>query len=217
MAQYTIYDILNSEKDTKPYYFGTFEGTEEPEIEWPHRHDYFSIIYFTQGNGINVIDFKEYEIKSNRMFMMNLGQIHNWSYSNNTKGFILLLDKFYYHFENCNIPFIDIPDEYQALIKTFYTFQIHECQKNDSISEKTILHGIAYFNSITTRIINDYNYIATLFPDEINKFIGLVVENLSKNLPIQTYADLLHITVDKLNDICKLSMAITAKQLIIEQ
>ena len=62
LDQYTIYDILISEKEKKPYYFGTFEDTEDPDIEWPHRHDYFSITYFTEGYGTNVIDFKEYEI-----------------------------------------------------------------------------------------------------------------------------------------------------------
>jgi len=216
-ALYSIYDIIISETEKRPYYFGTFEDTEDPVIDWPHRHDYYSIIYFLHGSGINVIDFKEYEIMPNRIFMMNPGQIHNWSYENNTKGFILLFDKYYCHFENNKIPFVDVPKEYRYLIQSFFRHQISEYQKNDMLAEKSIISGIAFYNSVITRIIAEHNYTVNTIPPEMVNFISLITEKKTQNLSVQSYADMLHLTVDKLNETCKSSMGLTAKQIIIEQ
>ncbi|MBN1180992.1 MAG: helix-turn-helix domain-containing protein [Bacteroidales bacterium] len=217
LTQYTIYDIINSQVNKRPYFYGIFEDTEDPDIEWPHRHDYYSLIHFTQGNGLNVIDFKEYEIIPNRMFLMNPGQIHNWSYSSNTKGYILLVDKFFFQFENYNMPFVDVSDEFRSMIHSFWNFQIQQCQKKDEITEKSAQNGMAFFNDVITRIIAENNYKPPQIPSEIENLMVLISENLSGNLLVNDYADLLHIPVDKLNDMCKSSMGLTTKQLIIEQ
>ena len=62
-------------------------------MDWPHRHDFYSLVWFTDSSGINVIDFEEYEIKPNRLFLMHPKQVHNWSYSKESKGYILVFDK----------------------------------------------------------------------------------------------------------------------------
>ena len=64
--------------------------TEDPYIEWPHRHSFYSLVWFTSGTGIYVVDFDEYEIIPQRMFLVNPKQIHNWDYSENSKDIMLL-------------------------------------------------------------------------------------------------------------------------------
>jgi len=215
--QYTIYDILVSEKEKKPYYFGTFEDIKDPEIEWPHLHDYSSFIYFTHGKGANIIDDKEYEIKSDRFFIIIPGQIHNWSYSEHTKGYILLLDKFFYHIENNQTPFVDVPEKYQILIKSIFQNQINEYKKRDEIAEFSVPNVIHYLNNIIARIVKETHFHMISSSSKLTKFLKLINENLSENLSVEAFADKLNISVDKLNNLCKTSMQVTAKQLIIDQ
>lgn len=62
MNSYNIKDIVPELKHNVDYYLGIFEDTPDPDLGWPHRHNFFSLIWFTDGSGINVIDFEEYEI-----------------------------------------------------------------------------------------------------------------------------------------------------------
>ena len=51
MKIYKISDILDSIEPVQ-HYIGIFEETPDPDIEWPHRHNFYSIVWFTQGKGI---------------------------------------------------------------------------------------------------------------------------------------------------------------------
>ena len=90
---YKLTEIIISNGKKNQYYVGTFEGTESADIDWPHRHDFYSIVWFTNSHGINVIDFEEYGIKPDRIFFMQPKQVHNWSYMNDSKGYTMVLDK----------------------------------------------------------------------------------------------------------------------------
>lgn len=217
IKEYSIHDILINEEGDKPYYFGTFEGTEDPDIEWPHRHDYYSIIYFTAGEGLNVIDFKEHPIVPNRVFIMVPGQIHNWSFSEHTQGFILLFDKFFAQVGKYTLPYMDVPENFRDLIKEVFNFNIHEYLQKDDTAEQSAKAGISYLNSIFSRLAKLKNYKDHVIPEPFLVFRQLVSGNLDKALTVQDYADMLHITVDKLNSICKDTMGKSAKKLILEQ
>jgi hypothetical protein len=49
LKEYSISDILALPSQHIPYYAGTFEETEDPEIEWPHRHSFFLFIGLVYG------------------------------------------------------------------------------------------------------------------------------------------------------------------------
>ena len=57
MKIYQINDIIPDLTKPTENYVGIFEDTPDPEIEWPHRHTFYSLVLFTQGSGMNVIDF----------------------------------------------------------------------------------------------------------------------------------------------------------------
>ena len=109
-VSYSISDIILSNNGKQPYYAGTFEDTEDPPVEWPHRHDFYSLVWFSEGSGINVIDFEEYAIIPHRLFIMHPHQIHNWSYSQGTQGYILVFDPYLFkgQAEQHATPYIDL-------------------------------------------------------------------------------------------------------------
>ena len=92
LKEYSIADIVPAKATTSPCYAGTFEGTNDPDIEWPHRHSFYSLVWFTRGEGFYVIDFQEYEIKPYRLFLVSPRQIHNWDYAPESEGYVLIID-----------------------------------------------------------------------------------------------------------------------------
>ncbi len=62
---------------------------EHPNIMFPHRHNFYQIVYFTQGGGSHSIDFKRYEVKPYQVYYMSPGQVHTWDFDGDTDGYIV--------------------------------------------------------------------------------------------------------------------------------
>jgi len=54
-----------------------------------HRHSYFEIILFIKGGGNQLIDFNEYEVKSNTCYLVCPQQIHLLNRAPGSYGFVL--------------------------------------------------------------------------------------------------------------------------------
>jgi len=132
--------------DKAPQLFvGIFEQTPDPEeIEWAHRHTYYSIVWFTSGKGFNVIDFSAYELLPNRFFTMNPHQVHNWEYSQNAQGFFVLVApalalELSLHFST---PYTDLPVDDLPFVHTLFS----KMQQQTDSKKQTI--ALQYFISL---------------------------------------------------------------------
>ena len=74
-------------------------------ISAPHKHDFYLVVLFTQGNGIHEVDFNSYPIEKGALFLINPGQTHYWKFFDKVEGYIFFHSKEYYdfHFPNRNI------------------------------------------------------------------------------------------------------------------
>jgi len=200
MKVYQITDILPELTKPTEYYVGVFEDTPDPEIEWPHRHAFYSLVWFTKGNGINVIDFNEYEIMPTRIFAVNPKQIHNWNYSTDSCGYFLLIEEPLAKHLNIDFsfPFVDLQkDDLQFIDEIFKRMLSADNQQT----------AIPYLFSI----LNNSGTLKR--SDTITKFKKLVSENLDENLTIEQYAEKLKVSTEKLNQTCKTETGFTPKQL----
>ncbi|MCR9229119.1 MAG: AraC family transcriptional regulator [Flavobacteriaceae bacterium] len=219
LKEYSISDIILSNPKEKFFYFGTFEATEDPNVEWPHRHDFYSLVWFIKSTGVNVIDFEEYEIKHNRLFLMRPKQVHNWSYSKNSNGYIAVFDKHLlkevtdFSFN----PFIDLSDKNTKLLTPLFENLIEESKKNDKLSEKTIVQGISYLLLQLKRLSIENPQKKEVKSKTNLKFSKLVSDTISENLSVNEYASRLNLTVDKLNEICKKNYGQSPKTIILEK
>lgn len=220
LTEYSISEIITSNPKEKAFYIGTFENTENPNVDWPHRHDFYSIVWFTNSLGINVIDFEEYEIKTDRLFFMQPKQVHNWSYSKESKGYILVFAK---HFikelplELMDIAFFDLKPKNIELLKPLFENLIEESQLDDDLGEKSITSGINYLFLHLTRMASDLEYSKKTKSTALLEFSKLITESISKNLTVKDYADQLHLTVEKLNELCKSGYGGNPKNIILEK
>lgn len=62
---------------------------ESDIIQDLHRHDFFYILIVSKGTGRHTIDFTDYEIKDNTIFMMRPGQVHSLFLHSESTGYIL--------------------------------------------------------------------------------------------------------------------------------
>lgn len=216
LKEYSISDILSTTENV-PYFVGTFEDTDDPDIEWAHRHSFYSLVWFTQGKGFYVIDFKEYEIKPQRLFLVNTKQIHNWDYSSNSKGYILMLDAVVGAELGINTiaPFAEIRDTYISILKNCFVHLIHEFEVKDDSSDTNIKIGVQYLYSIVRRNLAPQIINNTQSTPLIDKFRMLVIEH-PNFLFIGQYAESLKISEDELNRICKEYIGISPKQYILD-
>lgn len=209
IPSYAISDIIQVE-NKRVFYIGTFEDTPDPEIEWSHRHSFCSWVWFTQGEGINVIDFVEYPILSDRVFTMNPGQVHNWSYSKSTKGYIITFDSALAQQLQIDYPFshFDIPNKDLILFKEVIKRGILEYNIEDEIGDYHTLACLSYLHTLGMRLARGRKFIHPLLT-ELHEEIA---KDYSQYYTMSQLAERLSTTVEKLNSICKSHTGATLKQ-----
>lgn len=218
IKEYTIQDIILDSNFKHSLYVGTFEGTEDPDIEWPHRHNFYSLVWFTKGTGINVIDFEEHQIIPHRLFLVKPNQIHNWSYSHDTKGFIIVCDK---HIIDRSLlplfclPYIDIEGVLLHFLQNTFKTLIYDYKQNDSLREKIVKTGINY---ICIHLYRTHQSNQCLEPENkiIVQFSEIITQTLSKNITTKEYADRLSISPEFLTSTCKKRCGKSPKAFILE-
>lgn len=146
-------------------------------------------------------------------------QVHNWSYSKNSNGYIAIFDK---HLSKeitdfVDKPFFDLSDKNTKLLKPLFENLIEESRRNDKLGEKTIVQGISYLLLQLKRLSNENSQNKEIKSKAILKFSKLVSDTISENLSVNEYASRLNLTVEKLNEICNQNYGQSPKAIILEK
>lgn len=62
---------------------------KNPQLVFPHRHNFYHLVYFTDGKGHFTIDFRNFTISPNQVYFMIPGQVHTWDFTEIPNGYIL--------------------------------------------------------------------------------------------------------------------------------
>lgn len=217
---YSISDIIVSNSKHDTFYIGTFEHTEDPEIVWPHRHNFYSIVWFTHGSGINVIDFEEYQILPNRLFLTLPQQVHNWSYSSDTKGYIFVFEKhFIPHFpqELLNYSFFDLNPNHSKILSALFHHLIEEATHRDELSLNIIASGLGFLTLQLLRVPSQSKHCGKIKPKTLLEFSKLVAETSNGSFGVRDYAKQLRISVNELNRLCYEAYGASPKTVILDK
>lgn len=74
---------------TKQVRVTRLEDRLNPAVPFPHKHNFYHLVFITKGKGWHEIDFKRHAVKSGAMFFMIPAQVHSWSMSKDTCGIVL--------------------------------------------------------------------------------------------------------------------------------
>jgi AraC-like DNA-binding protein len=58
-------------------------------LPYPHRHDFYHVVWVTHGSGLHIIDSERYEVKPNSLFFMSPGQVHDFQLSDDAEGYTI--------------------------------------------------------------------------------------------------------------------------------
>ncbi|HEX2534144.1 MAG TPA: helix-turn-helix transcriptional regulator [Chitinophagaceae bacterium] len=62
---------------------------KHPHLHRPHRHTFYHLVLFTKGEGSHTIDFNRFPVAPYQMYFMVPGQVHSWHFECTVDGYIV--------------------------------------------------------------------------------------------------------------------------------
>ncbi|HET6558730.1 MAG TPA: AraC family transcriptional regulator [Prolixibacteraceae bacterium] len=229
---YSLHNFSSPERKSQQFQVEVFDANRHFSVKYPHRHDFFEVLYLAKGSGYHVIDSNKYEIKPPCIFFMSPGQAHKLEFSQDIEGFIFIFTSDFY--------LLNRRDQ-NSLIEFpfFYTIQQDnpplqlESKEDVLFIERLFLQGIAelkteYYSIEMLRSILDLILTTSASRYSIHgnnknsgkghilvkRFYQLVEENYQKNLSLSDYAHLLSVTPNHLTQAVRLFTGKTSTQII---
>lgn len=229
-------EIFSRKKGKRQYEVEVFDSNRHFEVHYPHRHDFFEILFLTNGSGTHTIDFRDYKIKPNSIFFLSPGQIHSISLSKDIYGYIFLFspefflmnksDKnkifefpFFYNTSDENPP-LELKDEKEInFLKALFVKGCDESTINTDESEALVYSLLDLILACCKKLYpqNSLNQGMKKGRFMVKKFKQLIEEQYKENFSVKDYADKLFVTPNHLNETVKSIMGRTASDLIDEK
>lgn len=233
MVKSMIFSIWNMGlfgKETGSFWMGELTGLLEsfPQLEIPHKQDFYMILLVEEGEGAVSVDHQTIRIDDGKAIIIRPHTVSAVDMNKRAKGKIICFtDGFFSMRYNNNVlnqfsfmkidakPYMWIPGESHERWNVLLGLLNDEFRQNKT--EQTILRS--YLNIILfelERLYNPAGFVKStnLKQEKIYRFEQLILKYLdTKKLP-SDYAELLNITPNYLNKICKEETGNTAGSLI---
>ncbi len=230
---YSLPDFSSPERKSQQFQVELFDANRHFSVKYPHRHDFFEVLYLQKGSGYHVIDANKYEIRPPCVFFMSPGQAHKLELSNDIEGFIFIFTSdfyllnrsnqnsliefpFFYTIHQDNPPLLLENENDNRFLEILFRQSIDEKNKNGDFT-------IELLRSILDLILTTCAARYPMHENLVNKgkgqilvkrFFHLVEENNQKNLSLSDYAGLIGITANHLTQTVKLMTGKTSSQII---
>ncbi|TDE09174.1 AraC family transcriptional regulator [Dyadobacter psychrotolerans] len=222
-----------SSGENEPFYMIRLEELSKrvKGVDHPHSHSFYMLMIVIKGSGKHFIDLHTYDIHKNQMYLLSPAQVHTWELSEDIEGFVLFFESNFlmtqYPDRLYSYPFfhsqgqsslIDVsghPELFLSLFQQAYDEYInYQPQRNQVV--------LSYFNILLEKANRLY---LIQFPDHSGKQEHTLVQRYEQEInrhylhhkEVMFYADLLGITPNHLNFLCKNVLNKTASQLIYER
>ncbi len=209
-----------------------FDANRHFQVSYPHRHDFFEVLFLQKGSGIHVIDSSEYKIEPPCVFFMSPGQAHKLELSSDIDGYLYIFAAEYYLYDKNN---------QNRLLEFPFFFTINQDNPPLQLTNAT---DAQFFKQLFIKAINEVerdtintdltrslldtilNYASSLYKIEeqkiekgkghllVKRFFQLVEENYQNNLSVNQYAEMLAITPNHLTQTIKQLTGRTSNEIL---
>lgn len=210
-----------------------FSGYVEKHYEHfhrPHRHSFYHMVLFTSGKGVHTIDFDRFEIRPFQVYCMIPGQVHSWHFTAPVDGYVVNFpDHFFrdflynpYYLER--FPFFSgisaegvfqLPASLQKKVPALFE------ELTGSALDATVppdMNRVLLLRILLLMSNEIAGHPAKAVPEQKK----MILHNLRRLIDMhyksirlpKAYADLLYITPNHLNALCKDLLGQTAGELI---
>ncbi len=199
---------------------------------YPHKHDFFLVILFTQGKGKHEVDFETFQIEKGVLFVLKPGQMHYWELSDDVDGFIFFHSKEYFdkgfislsikdfHFYNSfqGTPYFQLTEKQLNKVNFVMNELVTEYGNNDFYKWQKI-HALILlvYIEISREKHTLGNSKNQIYLTKLRQFEDLIEENFRSDKFVKDYAFKLNITEKHLNRVAKSCVGKTSTQLISER
>jgi AraC-like DNA-binding protein len=187
-------------------------GDRVQRADYPHRHDFYQVIHITEGRGQHLVDHQAFPITPPILFFVSAGQVHCWRIAEHLQGDGLLFrsdflepspastefDKFAL-FHRLSYAPLKLDRKQSSWLQRIIELITHEHHTHNSA---TVLN--AYLHILFTqiqRLCTAAQPVVTLDPatELVRRYRQLVSQNFMEHRSVQSYADLLGVSVGHLS------------------
>lgn len=214
---YSLGQFSKQENAKQQFQIEPFDANRHFSVEYPHRHDFFEVLYLNEGSGTHVIDGNQYEIKPPCVFFMSPGQAHKIRLSNDIAGYIFiftsefyLINKtnqnqliefpFFFSIKQDNPPLLLKGTEDTLFIETLFRKGITELDKGGLYSVEIVRSLLdVLLNYCASRYkVTDASVHSGKGHIVVKRFFQLVEENYKKNWTVAQFAEEMALTPNHL-------------------
>ncbi|MEI8271517.1 MAG: helix-turn-helix transcriptional regulator [Paludibacter sp.] len=197
----------------------------------PHRHDYYSIVFIENGEGVHIVDFTEYKIEDHTIYFIQPGQMHQVIFTTEPVGWVItfteqflisnsisekMINDIYLFNDYGQSPPLPIYERdlpvYKSLIEQMNFFssslESYTLEAVGSLLKLFLIQSnnhCSLHKSDNPQLLETSNYLLRAFKQSLNK-------HYAKAHMVSDYADELSVTADYLNKTVKNITGKSAKE-----
>lgn len=203
-------------------------------LPYPHRHDFYQIVWITHGRGRHVIDSTEYAIRPNTIFFMSPRQVHEFELPADADGYVMNFSEAFFVLTLQNkerlheIPFYRLRDStpvvYAGARQASQLVRIVELIEDEYGAEQAGFEDVirSYLHVFLMQagrlvgpegrsVVSSRAFVLT------RQFKALAEQHLGTLNSAKEYAQKLRVTERRLNEATKQATGFTANELIRER
>ncbi|MBD2715330.1 helix-turn-helix domain-containing protein [Microvirga sp. STR05] len=201
-----------------------------PIVSEPHAHDFYLLLYITQGQGSHTIDLITYDLRAGSLFFLVPGQAHSWVLSADTEGYILFFTADFYlqqypaarlaeypFFNPAHQPVLYLPPSEVMLLPLLQRIYLERAVSAPNHSSVIGAYLFLCLELATRHYAYTPQEQASHALLQIREFGLLLNQHFRAEKTVRYYAERLHLTANHLNAVCRRILNKTASRLIQER
>lgn len=224
-----VLDLASFPHARTPYYAERLRThvTRFPHVNAPHAHAFYLLLYVSQGQGTHTVDLVTYELQPGSVFFLAPGQVHSWQLTPDTEGTVVFFEPGFYQFRYPERDLLALPFFDSAHRPVLYLPPANELAplfghllreyQTPAANQAEVMR--AYLALVLELAARHYpaapaSTEAGLAQRQIRQFGALLNQHYRTKRGVRDYADLLHLTANHLNALCRRVLGQTASALI---
>jgi len=227
---YSIHHFRNQPEQRIEFFIDRIEDSPDPQVDIPHKHNFYEIMWVQRGASRQAIDYQEYQIYAGTLFFISPGQLHLFEEWDNVEGYVLMFTEefFLLNLQNKNTlfelsyldnlyaqPLLELTSadaaELQVLFDLLSTEFGQPIPHDDSL--RALL--LVLLNQIQRKVnVQREGSPSTHYQAVFKQLNALLQKHYIDNWPVSYYADALNITPHHLNTVTRTITGQTAGEIV---
>ncbi|MBA4409912.1 MAG: AraC family transcriptional regulator [Odoribacter sp.] len=169
---YSLPDFSSPERKSQQFQVEVFDANRHFSVKYPHRHDFFEVLFLLKGSGFHVIDSNKYEIKPPCVFFMSPGQAHKLELSNDIEGYIFIFTADFYLLNRSN---------QNSLIEFPYFYTLHQDNPPLLLENE---NDIRFLETLFRQSIAEISQTGDFIPEMLRSILDLILTTCAARYPV---------------------------------